>query len=299
MFSYIDLFAGMGGIRLGLEQTLKEKGIKGQCVLTSEIKPHALKVYKDNFGDDNIVGDITKVEGKDIPDFDMLLAGFPCFIGDTLVFTENGYRKIRDIRVGDKVLTHTNTYKEVEEVMEKTVDSYYNISLDNNILIGTTENHPFYAITTPLPEVLESNEKYKPEWIKAIDLKRDMLVGIPIEIIQKTEKYLDKVYSQDNKYFWVRVKGKFKTVSRRTKVYNLCVEGDNSYTANDIIVHNCQPFSSAGKRAGFEDTRGTLFFEVARILKEKQPKYFLLENVENLVIHDLSKEDKIKLLERH
>ena len=215
MFSYIDLFAGMGGIRLGLEQTLKEKGIKGQCVLTSEIKPHALKVYKDNFGDDNIVGDITKVEGKDIPDFDMLLAGFPCFIGDTLVFTENGYRKIRDIRVGDKVLTHTNTYKEVEEVMEKTVDSYYNISLDNNILIGTTENHPFYAITTPLPEVLESNEKYKPEWIKAIDLKRDMLVGIPIEIIQKTEKYLDKVYSQDNKYFWVRVKGKFKTVSRR------------------------------------------------------------------------------------
>ena len=133
MFTYVDLFAGMGGMRLGLEQALQEKGIEGKCVLTSEIKPSALKVYKDNFGDENIVGDIRTVEGKDIPDFDMLLAGFPC-----------------------------------------------------------------------------------------------------------------------------------------------------------------QSFSSAGKRMGFEDTRGTLFFEVARILKEKKPSYFLLENVENLVIHDLSREDKKK-----
>lgn len=48
----------------------------------------------------------------------------------------------------------------------------------------------------------------------------------------------------------------------------------------------CQAFSIAGKQKGFNDTRGTLFFDVARILKEKQPKYFLLENVKNLVSHD-------------
>ena len=48
----------------------------------------------------------------------------------------------------------------------------------------------------------------------------------------------------------------------------------------------CQSFSIAGKQKGFNDTRGTLFFDVARILKEKQPKYFLLENVKNLVAHD-------------
>ena len=41
----------------------------------------------------------------------------------------------------------------------------------------------------------------------------------------------------------------------------------------------CQPFSIAGLRKGFEDSRGTLFFEVARILKEKRPKAFILENV--------------------
>jgi DNA (cytosine-5)-methyltransferase 1 len=48
----------------------------------------------------------------------------------------------------------------------------------------------------------------------------------------------------------------------------------------------CQPFSKGGHRRGFEDTRGTLFFDIARILKYHKPKYFLLENVPNLVTHD-------------
>ncbi len=48
----------------------------------------------------------------------------------------------------------------------------------------------------------------------------------------------------------------------------------------------CQAFSIAGKMRGFEDTRGTLFFDVARILNEKKPKYILLENVKNLVSHN-------------
>ena len=48
----------------------------------------------------------------------------------------------------------------------------------------------------------------------------------------------------------------------------------------------CQAFSLAGKRLGFEETRGTLFFEVAEILKRKRPKAFFLENVKGLLIHD-------------
>lgn len=48
----------------------------------------------------------------------------------------------------------------------------------------------------------------------------------------------------------------------------------------------CQAFSHAGKKLGFEDTRGTLFFDVARIIKYHQPKAFLLENVKGLVSHD-------------
>lgn len=48
----------------------------------------------------------------------------------------------------------------------------------------------------------------------------------------------------------------------------------------------CQPFSKGGSRKGFEDTRGTLFFEVAKIIKYHSPNYILLENVQNLVSHD-------------
>ncbi|MFI3227432.1 MAG: DNA (cytosine-5-)-methyltransferase [Clostridia bacterium] len=60
---------------------------------------------------------------------------------------------------------------------------------------------------------------------------------------------------------------------------------------HDILVGGfpCQAFSIAGKQNGFEDARGTLFFDVARILKEKQPKYILLENVKNLISHDKGK----------
>ena len=48
----------------------------------------------------------------------------------------------------------------------------------------------------------------------------------------------------------------------------------------------CQAFSIAGKRKGFNEARGTLFFEIARVLKDKKPKYFLLENVKGLLSHE-------------
>jgi len=56
----------------------------------------------------------------------------------------------------------------------------------------------------------------------------------------------------------------------------------------DLLVGGfpCQSFSIAGKRAGFNDTRGTLFFEIARIIREKQPRLLLLENVKGLLSHD-------------
>ena len=69
-------------------------------------------------------------------------------------------------------------------------------------------------------------------------------------------------------------------------VYNFEVEDDNSYVANNMVVHNCQSFSLAGGRKGFEDTRGTLFFEYAKVVKETQPKYFLFENVKGMMSHD-------------
>lgn len=130
---FIDLFAGLGGIRIGFEQACKERGIETECVLTSEIKPYAVETLKHNHHHENFIGDIFQLKNEDIPDFDFLFGGFPC-----------------------------------------------------------------------------------------------------------------------------------------------------------------QPFSAGGKRNGFADTRGTLFFEVERILRYKKPQGFILENVEGLVKHDLeNKTDKI------
>lgn len=130
---FIDLFAGLGGIRLGFEKAFNEAGMETECVMTSEIKPYAIKTLKHNFGQEYLAGDIFEIPNKNIPDFDFLLGGFPC-----------------------------------------------------------------------------------------------------------------------------------------------------------------QPFSAGGKRQGFLDTRGTLFFEIERILREKNPYGFILENVEGLVKHDLeNKNDEI------
>jgi len=78
IIKFVDLFAGIGGFRIGLEQACIENGIKSKCVFSSEIKDHALKVYNHNFREDNKPLDITKIKTTDIPDFDLLLAGFPC-----------------------------------------------------------------------------------------------------------------------------------------------------------------------------------------------------------------------------
>ena len=74
MVKVIDLFAGIGGIRLGVEQAFGSV----DCVFTSEIDKYAVTTYKANFKDSHIFGDIKQIDENDVPDHDILLAGFPC-----------------------------------------------------------------------------------------------------------------------------------------------------------------------------------------------------------------------------
>jgi len=72
-FTFCDLFAGIGGIRRAFED------IGGRCVFTSEWDSYAQRTYVENFPDGHVInGDITQIDAADVPDHDLLLAGFPC-----------------------------------------------------------------------------------------------------------------------------------------------------------------------------------------------------------------------------
>jgi DNA (cytosine-5)-methyltransferase 1 len=90
------------------------------------------------------------------------------------------------------------------------------------------------------------------------------------------DKYADKIYQ---KHFGGRNFGDATKINaRELPDFDLLVGG-----------FPCQAFSIAGKRAGFNDTRGTLFFDIARICKEKRPRHLVLENVKGLLSHDTGK----------
>jgi len=71
-FRFVDLFAGIGGLRRGFE------AIGGKCVFSSEWNAYAQQTYRANYGEGKIAGDIAAIEARDIPQHDILLAGFPC-----------------------------------------------------------------------------------------------------------------------------------------------------------------------------------------------------------------------------
>lgn len=75
--TFIDLFCGIGGFHHGVTTAATKLGLKAQCAFASDIDPFARKAYEENFGLTPI-GDITEQKAEDIPDHDLLCAGFPC-----------------------------------------------------------------------------------------------------------------------------------------------------------------------------------------------------------------------------
>ena len=72
-FTFIDLFAGIGGMRKAFDD------LGGKCVFTSEWDKYAQRTYLANYHDDHsVAGDITQIDAADIPEHDILVAGFPC-----------------------------------------------------------------------------------------------------------------------------------------------------------------------------------------------------------------------------
>lgn len=104
----------------------------------------------------------------------------------------------------------------------------------------------------------------------------------------------ENAFGKDIKCVFTSEWDKYASETYRHNYLGEVVNGDiTKISVNDIPKHDillagfpCQPFSQAGLKKGFSDTRGTLFFDIERILKEKQPKAFLLENVKRLRTHN-------------
>lgn len=110
MIKFIDLFAGTGGIRLAMKQACSALGIETTCVFSSEIDKHACQSYELNFGE-NPFSDIREVTR--FPDFDFLLAGFPC-----QAFSYAGKQK----GFGD---TRGTLFFDVERILRQKLPEYF------------------------------------------------------------------------------------------------------------------------------------------------------------------------------
>ena len=177
---FIDLFAGLGGIRLGFEEGLREVGLEAKCVFSSEIKKYAIKAYQGYFGNEKVYGDITQIETDTIPDFDFLLAGFPC-----QPFSSAG----KGLGFAD---TRGTMFFEIERILKEKMDARKVLAVD--LYTGVYEEEVLDAFSKEFSgRVMNVRDLMKPE--KEIQtlterfMTEDVLFGYVTNL--KLEDYLD------------------------------------------------------------------------------------------------------------
>ena len=120
----------------------------------------------------------------------------PCFVEDTMVLTNSGYKKISNVQIGDMVLTHKNRFKLVVNV-HKNQSNTMTIQHTSGFDIECTENHPFYV----RHRLQSKQRKYsEPEWVEAKDIIKTDMVCIPIN--DNTNVPIYKNLPTDNADFW-------------------------------------------------------------------------------------------------
>ncbi len=193
----VELFAGVGGFRLGLEP----HGFR--TVWANQWEPstrrqHAFDCYVARFGDSPAhvnedlerVMDAAEAGRLEIPDHELLVGGFPCFVAGTVVLTEHGHRPIEQLAVGDLVLTHLGRWRPVTAVMSREAPSTLVIHGHGMPDVRTTEEHPFWArrrdYTWAGPRSLDRWTD-EPRWIEAHLFDRDTLVcqRLPTEPLER------------------------------------------------------------------------------------------------------------------
>ena len=145
---FIDLFCGIGGFHQAL------KSLDMECVFACDIDKNCREVYKKNYGLEP-ASDITKIDEKTLPEFDIICAGFPCFVAGVKILTVSGYKNIEDVKLKDKLITHTGKEQRIINLQKKTyvgnLFEIYSKYIPNTIIC--TEDHPFYIYNKVLNNI--------------------------------------------------------------------------------------------------------------------------------------------------
>ena len=181
---YIDLFCGLGAFHYAFN-SLQTEDIKYKCVFACDIDDNVRKIYKENYGI-TPEGDINNINIENIPDFDILCGGFPCFIAGTQTLTNNGYKNIEDVELTDKLLTHTGKFQNILNLQRKQYSGeLFDIKIKYHPeIISSTEEHPFY-VCEKKKKWDSLNRQYnifftEPKWKKANELTMNDYFGMVI-----------------------------------------------------------------------------------------------------------------------
>ena len=165
-YRVLSLFDGMSCGQIAL----KKLGVNVSEYYASEVDKYAIKTTNHNFPNTIQLGDVRNLDVSKLGNIDILIGGSPCFGGNTFVLTKCGYKRIREISVGDEVLTHKNRYRKVLQIGNKFAKANI-LKIHGALDTITTENHPYYARKKEYLWVNELRTKKlnlsQPEWIEA------------------------------------------------------------------------------------------------------------------------------------
>ena len=181
------VFSAFDGMSCG-QLALERAGIKVDKYYASEIDKYSIQVTQKNFPDTIQLGDVTKWKEYNIDwaSIDLIIGGSPCFKAGTKVITNNGYKNIEDISIGDMVLTHKNRFQKVVRI-GGSIKTIYELKAQGILPLYTTHNHPFYVKTM---DKIWSNKNRRYErvfseakWKEVNNLQKNDFLGIPINNI--------------------------------------------------------------------------------------------------------------------
>jgi DNA (cytosine-5)-methyltransferase 1 len=221
---FIDLFCGIGGFRTAMDEACLENDIIPECVFSSDIDNFCQDSYEANFGE-RPFGDITKIDEKDIPDHDILFAGFPCQ-SFSIIGKMQGFKDVRGTLFFDiaRILKH----KKPKAFVLENVKQLFGHDGGNTLktIVNVLEKELGYSVRFAVLNALDFGLPQKRERIIIVGHKEPILFNFPSPI--RPFKPLTEILEKkvDTKYFASEMILE-KRKNKHKSAYNLSIWHEN------------------------------------------------------------------------